>query len=504
MTGPRLVVVDGPAPNIRTVSTEGIWTLDRGINSQSSFRPRVDCVGKPSSGIERLLYDARILDAYAIGVQAYVWGWPIVEAARIRANMLDPAFKYFAPINGFRHEVSPADADFTLFPAPCTDLIYSEVFFDVTAEPMVVHVPDMRSVRYWTLQITNFFTETLANLSKRTVGNGPGNYALVGPRWNGELPPGMVRVDVDQNVGFALLQIVFEDGEDLVERARPIQQRFKLTPLSCLEPLAVWRAKTVPVTDWRRRLRGTNDLHTSLLFFQALNTAWKEAGIRAEEKALIALFNRIGVGPNLEFDPARLDVATREALGKAVNDGWSLVRARSATIQKGLVDGWTTSNESPAGAWSFDSLQRAGCAHHGIFSNIAAECAVIATTVEDCGASLSGERKFTLHIDRQRLPKVDAYWSLNAYTLPGRQLFATSAPRSAISSFDKNLTYNADGSLDIQIQNAKPGADSEQNWLPVPEGPFELVMRMYQPNDPAIFLGAYAPGAVTQVSSHAM
>jgi len=44
-----------------------------------------------------------------------------------------------------------------------------------------------------------------------------------------------------------------------------------------------------------------------------------------------------------------------------------------------------------------------------------------------------------------------------------------------------NMKRNADGSLTIYIQVKSPGADKEANWLPAPDGPIYLVMRLYWP-----------------------
>ena len=47
----------------------------------------------------------------------------------------------------------------------------------------------------------------------------------------------------------------------------------------------------------------------------------------------------------------------------------------------------------------------------------------------------------------------------------------------------KHYIYNADGSITLYIQNKSPGPDKESNWLPAPDGPIYLVMRLYWPKE---------------------
>jgi hypothetical protein len=63
------------------------------------------------------------------------------------------------------------------------------------------------------------------------------------------------------------------------------------------------------------------------------------------------------------------------------------------------------------------------------------------------------------------------------------------------------LQRNGDGSLDIYIQHDSPGADKETNWLPAPDGGFNITMRMYWPKDhsPSIIDGSWRPPAVYKV-----
>jgi hypothetical protein len=88
-------------------------------------------------------------------------------------------------------------------------------------------------------------------------------------------------------------------------------------------------------------------------------------------------------------------------------------------------------------------------------------------------------------------PPVNAFWSLTMYT--DRQFFVDNPiGRYAIGDRD-DLQPNADGSLDLLIQHDPP--PSEGNWLPAPEGNFNLMLRMYWPKRQALD-GTWKPPAV--------
>ena len=65
--------------------------------------------------------------------------------------------------------------------------------------------------------------------------------------------------------------------------------------------------------------------------------------------------------------------------------------------------------------------------------------------------------------------------------------------RYSIGDRDK-LKTNADGSVDLYIQQASPGKDKESNWLPCPEGSFNLLLRMYWPKMDELKTGWAPPG----------
>ena len=45
------------------------------------------------------------------------------------------------------------------------------------------------------------------------------------------------------------------------------------------------------------------------------------------------------------------------------------------------------------------------------------------------------------------------------------------------------FVFGDDGSLTLYLQKNSPGKDLESNWLPAPDGPFYVVLRLYGPEE---------------------
>jgi hypothetical protein len=149
------------------------------------------------------------------------------------------------------------------------------------------------------------------------------------------------------------------------------------------------------------------------------------------------------------------------------------------------INGWTTTLK--CGSYSNGILLRAACAKDIPAANLPEEAVYWTATVDGAGRTLNGQHDYMLHFPPGGLPPNKAFWAL---TMGDSQRCMVDNPINRYSVGDRSgLVPNADGSVDIYIQNAAP-AGHESNWLPAPTGDFVLWLRAYQPGA-AVLSGEY-------------
>jgi hypothetical protein len=158
------------------------------------------------------------------------------------------------------------------------------------------------------------------------------------------------------------------------------------------------------------------------------------------------------------------------------------------------VNGWTTvfGCGKPGNGFLF----RAACAQ--IFPgpvNVPEEAMYWTTSADSAGHTLSGKHDYTMHFAAGQLPPNNAFWSLTM--ADDRQRFVPNPINRYVVNDRSGLLPNADGSVDIYIQNAAP-AGHQSNWLPAPASNFILWLRVYEPG-PAILNRQYRAPPVAEV-----
>ncbi len=425
-------------------------------------------------------------DAYAQGVQAYVWGYPLVRMERVARQYTDvpannPPTSYRAPLNAIGWARELATAASKDMPTSNNDTFYMSAIVDLT-EPFILSVPDTDD-RYYVVDVFNMYQELEHYIGRRVTGTRPGNFALAPPGWKGELPAGVTRLDVTTDKIWLWGRLRLTQGE-AVAPVLALQKEFRLTPLSVFGKTdAKPQAATLPPLP---------DIAVDELgYFTQLGAAVKANPIKPADEALFAQFARIGLTKD-GFDPSKLDPARRKGLLRALQDGPSVAISafQSPAVQR---NGWSWA--TGLDDFGFDYPLRALVSGPYLGGQGEKEAMYPLRYTDSAGKVLSGENGYTIIFASP--PPVDAFWSLTVYNAGDKLLVDNPIDRYKVGTDTPGLVTAPDGSITIALAHAAPEGEAAKNWLPTPAGPFYLVLRLYQPR-PEVLKGEYALPEVVQ------
>jgi hypothetical protein len=409
-------------------------------------------------------------DAYANGINAYVWGYPLVRMERVMRDYSSvpsprPATSYRAPLNqlGWAQALAtPAAKD---MPTANNDTLYLSAVVQLD-EPYVLHVPDTAD-RYYVVDVFNMWQELEHYVGRRTTGTAAGDYVLVPPGWQGTLPEGLKRLDVSTKKVWLWGRLHVKDGEDLAP-LHALQQQFTLRPLSQRD-----NRDYQPKAQALAPLPAASD--DGLDFFRELAAALKDNPPAPRDEALFAQFARFGLTAK-GFDPARLSPPQKAGLLRALADGPKVAVSALATAAT-QRNGW-------AWATGLDHLGtnyplRALVSGPYLGGQGEKEAMYPLRSTDAKGEQLSGAKRYVLRF--KSAPPVDAFWSLTVYNAVDKMLVDNPIARYKLGSDTRGLKVRADGSFEVPLQADKPEGEFAANWLPAPKGPFYMILRLYQP-----------------------
>jgi hypothetical protein len=436
-------------------------------------------------------------EAYEIGVEAYVYFYPLVSidvTRRIATNVEAGKIPMFGPKNAFSHGRAFPTADFKTVVRPNFDTLYSSAWLDLTKEPMVVSAPDTED-RYYLLPMLDMWSDVFASPGKRTSGTKAGNFAVVPPGWQGQLPSGVDKIQAPTPYVWIIGRTQTNGPKDYAA-VNKVQDGYTITPLS------QWGKTPQPV---KAVIDASVDMKTPPLeqvnkmpaaaYFKYAAELMKLHPPHATDWSMVARLKRIGIEPGKSFNYEKLDPSVQQALSKAATDGLKEMYAKLPTFAR-VANGWQM-NTDTMGVYGIYYLKRAAVAMVGLGANQPEDAIYPLNFADADGKPLVGENKYVLHFGKEELPPVNAFWSVTMYDEAGFQV-ANPINRFAIGDRD-DLKYNSDGSLDLYIQNESPGSDKESNWLPSPsKGKLGVTMRLYAPKPQALD-GRWNPTAFGQV-----
>jgi hypothetical protein len=440
------------------------------------------------------------VEEFAVAQDAYIYGYPLVTmeyTRRVITNVASPVGNR-APMGQFIKLRQYPDASFRDVTAPNADTLYTTAFIDVEKEPWVLSIPDMKD-RYFLFPMLDGWTDVFQAPGKRTTGTAAQTYAITGPGWKGALPSGVKEYKSPTSLVWILGRIYCTGTPEDYAAVHAVQDQCKLVPLSSYgKPYTPPAGEVDRSIDMKTAVRDQVNGLDTIAYFTLLARLMKANPPAAADAPALARFARIGLVAGQEFDPSRLrnaDFAKR--VPQIAFDRIMLQFKVNKEIKD--INGWGYTTKT--GIYGTDYFMRAFVTAVGLGANRPQDAVYPSSQKDGEGKAYGGAAKYVLRFANGQLPPARGFWSLTMYD---SNYFFVANPINRYSiSARQNLKSNPDGSIDIYIQKDSPGADKESNWLPAPSGKFQLMMRLYWPNEksPSIINGTWKPPPVKKLAA---
>ena len=445
---------------------------------------------------------AKELEAREIAIDAYIFAYPLVTmeiTRRVSTNVEKPEGSK-APMGQFaRLRNYPAVNDHTVT-APNADTLYTLTWLDVSKEPWIVSIPDMKN-RFFLFPMLDGWTNVFQDPGKRTTGTKAQKYAITGPGWSGALPAGVTEYKSPTGMVWVLGRIYCTGTPEDYKAVHALQDQVSAVPLSAYgKPYTPAPGKVDPAIDMKAPRDQVNALDAAS-YFKLFAELLKTNPPAADDAPIVAKLAKIGIVPGQDFDASKLEPAVAKGVAAAPKPAQEKISSLKEAIVTGdakVENGWMFFSKT--GLYGTGYRNRALITWYGLGANRLQDAVYPTSEGPDILKKYSGANKYVVRFYKGELPPANAFWSITMYD---KDYFFVPNPinRYTVSSRNKFKT-NADGSVDLYIQRESPGKDKEENWLPAPADAFVLMMRMYWPKEqpPSILDGTWKPPEVKEAS----
>ena len=404
-------------------------------------------------------------------ITAVIAGYPLLESVRTCHVQTAPGAAGYgrAPLNVIGHSDhrwTDRDRDIV---TPANDLLYSNAWLDLRRGPVLITVPPQTG-RFFVLELLDAYTNNFHNIGMRNTPAAGGRFALVGPGFTAaDAPKGSVAIECPTALVWLLGRVLVDSDEDLAS-ARAFQQRFTLhgTPaLAAPDSVARWQHGGDPALD----------------FFANLARALVDFPPPPSQRGVFALLtDSAHVRPDAAGHLGDLRPAAIEGLRQGYAAAMQMIEGHTRSLSKAP---WRYSTR--LGRYGDDLMLRAATAFKGLGALAADIALYLNTDYDHDGQPLHGEHLYRIRFEDGGALPADAFWSVTLYGAD-RYLAANPLQRFALGNRSA-LQRDADGSLSLHVSHREPPGP-QSNWLPAPDGPFYLILRLYHPQS-RILQGKY-------------
>jgi hypothetical protein len=428
--------------------------------------------------------------AGALGQQAFLYGFPLLEFLRVRQTATSvrcPDARGDAPLNSFSTATHFADPSSRTVVAPNVDTLYSIAHLDLARGPVVLKHSNMGR-RYFVFQLLDPYTNVIGYIGTRTTGSRAGRFAIVWRGHPGRRVAGARIIRSDYQRVWVIGRTLAGDRADQ-RRAVALMRQYQLAPPGGVRHFSPSCRPGVPHSA---------ATPTGLAFLDALGQALKANPPPARDAPLLRQLATVGVGPGLRPERAGLSAASLSALVARVSATATALPGlvRSTVVSAAAAHGGWATPRAEIGNYGTDYTYRAGVAEAGLGANTPAEAVYPTAYTDSAGQTLGGGHSYRLVFRRGLLPPARAFWSLTLYDNDGF-LVPNAIHRYAIGDTHPPLLRRADGSVVIIIRRTRP-TEAGVSWLPAPPGPFRLSLRLYWPRS-QVLRGSWQPPPLERV-----
>ncbi|HEX3478551.1 MAG TPA: DUF1254 domain-containing protein [Kofleriaceae bacterium] len=452
-------------------------------------------------------------NAYSLGIQAYIWGFPWIYLSQLAWLWTSPEGKAitggktpWAPMNSFWRASQVAAPGSATGGSPNADTLYATAWLDLSREPLVLSVPEVTD-RFYNVEMASIDSDNFAYVGTAATGTAAGDYLIAGPGWTGQAPANVLDVLPRSRTPVVFMLCRTEVlGQSDLPAALAIQQGYQLTPLSR------WLDANLPPEQPPKAMVPTGfDYNDTSGAWLTMNDAmtYNPPGVPPgiDQRSLIELFATIGIGPGQHL--ADQSEATLRGLQRAAADGLALLKQMASGRGK-QVNGWTyppldTGRAGQAGDYiTRSAIQALG----GIVANDPDESVYLNASVDAKGVPLGAGRYAITFPTTASMPPVlseyHGFWSITVYDAATYD-FIPNTTNYTINSHDPQYqTQRPEGGIQILIQPDPPQLSPGVYWLQTAKpgsaaSAFYLVLRVYAPAPPVSATQTWSPPLIERV-----
>jgi hypothetical protein len=364
------------------------------------------------------------------------------------------------------------------------DTVYVGGFLDLTAEPVVVTIPPatppLTSTSY-SIAMLDPYGAPSVSIPKTT-----GSYALVGPGgFTGTLPQGVTRIDVPLNYWFLVFRAdkFSPTNQNEIKQAEAFRRAIKSQTLSdYLKNPSGGAARILPEILYSVPVKTTADnliAHDPITFLRQLQRAVAAPNtptLSPYEQALSNRFDSLFANRNVN----------RSEFSAGAQAAHELILDRYLTYTH-----WPRNPPTPTnwihftniGDWGNQVVERSSITEFCQYCNNITTAAYYHVFKDANGNPLDGSNPpgYVLTFPPEEQPEATRFWSLTAYTPEAIELVPNPAHKYAVARYTPGLQLNNDGSLSVYMAQQLPAGVPMANWLPIPPGAFNIMLRVYGP-----------------------